>query len=108
MNSDEDWSPCERGTLLNAVDKQRRTERTTLINRRALFAGSSAAVAAAALAFAGLFRSSSLSCSDVTSLAHNYVEGKLDSATEALVDDHRQRCSGCDHMLTSLASKRSV
>ena len=31
MNSDEDWVPCEPGTVQNAVDRQLRAERSSLI-----------------------------------------------------------------------------
>lgn len=97
MTSDDQWKPCESGTIQEVAEQKRTADRREAITRRAMF--STVLVASAAVGYSlmqnTMGSATSLNCRQTCNLAEQYVLGELSNWQTKRVHAHLEKCPKC-------------
>lgn len=97
MTSDDQWKPCESGTIREVAEHKRKADRRETMTRRAMF--STVLVAGAGAGYLlmqnTMGSTTSLNCRQTCELAEQYVLGELSDWEAKRVDAHLAKCPKC-------------
>lgn len=97
QQGDADWVPCEQGTIAGLVTKLCARRKMLQVRQVAVLA---TCLLAAVMVGRQMFAPpQSLTHAQVVALADDFIEGKLDTATTRLVEQHIETCDVCRHLL---------
>ena len=104
MTNDNNWSPCEHGTLQSLSADLRAEDRQRRVSRRTAVAGLVAVAAGGVLITERILNQEpeQIACSAVHENAEDYAKGIADSELTERIDSHRKHCQSCDQFLRSL------
>lgn len=109
MTTDDNWQPCQPGTIQEIAQQQQHSERRETMTRRAVF--STVLLAGAGITYSLLNRNAAqpgqqlaaLNCRQTLALAEQYLSGQLDAQQVVLVDAHLAKCGKCADHIASLS-----
>lgn len=114
MNTENNWKPCQPGTIQEIAQQQQDSERRQTMNRRAMI--STVLLAGAGITYSLANREleqqvpqlAALDCEQTVALADQYVVGQLDDQQVVLVDAHLAKCGKCADYFASLKDAAQV